>query len=253
MPIIQAVDRALQIIDLFDEHTHELKITDIATRMDLHKSTVHSLLKTLILHGYMDQDSETGKYRLGMKLLEKGNLLLQRLDVREVARRYLTKLSAQTGQTINLVVLDGKHGVYVDKVEGVKAAIRYSRIGGRVPLHTSAVGKVLLAFMEGGERARVLEAYDYQVQTPNSIRSEAELLNELNEVVRLGYAFDREENEPGVRCAAVPLHDHMGRVKAAMSISTLVSGVSEEELAEHIRLLQADAEQISKQLGYKGI
>lgn len=250
MPIIQAVDRALQIIDLFDEHTPELKITEIATRMQLHKSTVHSLLKTLILHGYMEQDEETGKYRLGLKLLAKGNLLLQRLDVRAVARKHLVRLSALTGQTMNLVVRDGREGVYVDKVEGTKAAIRYSRVGGRVPLHTSAVGKVLLAYLLPDARASVLAGYAYTAHTPRSITEEAALLAELEQVRAQGYAVDEEENEPGVRCAAVPLWDHAGQVAAAISVSTMASGVGDAQLAQFVTMLKREAADISRQLGW---
>src|SRR4051812_48942171 len=107
MPIIQSVERALQILDLFDEQTSELKITEISKRINLHKSTVHSLLKTLQAHRYIEQDVESGKYRLGMKLFERGNLLLQSMDIRSVARKYLLDLSVETGQTTHLVILDG--------------------------------------------------------------------------------------------------------------------------------------------------
>src|SRR5690606_37107740 len=110
------------------------------------KSTVHSLLKTLQLHRYIEQD-ENGLYRLGMRLLEKGQLLLSGFDIREVAAAPMQSLCSDTGQTVHLVVRDEAHGVYIDKVEGKKAAIRYSRIGRRVPLHSSAVGKVLAAFL----------------------------------------------------------------------------------------------------------
>lgn len=86
MPIIQSVDRALRILDLFDEHTTELKITDISDQMGLHKSTVHSLLKTLQQRGYISQNLENGKYGLGMKLFERGNYVIQSLDIRQLAK-----------------------------------------------------------------------------------------------------------------------------------------------------------------------
>jgi IclR family transcriptional regulator, KDG regulon repressor len=108
MPIIQAVDRALRILDLFDEYDTELKIKDISERMVLHKSTVHSLLKTLQMHGYIDQNMENGKYRLGMKLFERGNFVIHGLDIRKIAKNYLMNLSMNTGQTTHLVILDGK-------------------------------------------------------------------------------------------------------------------------------------------------
>jgi IclR family KDG regulon transcriptional repressor len=253
MPIIQSLDRALNILDLFDEYTTELKITEISVRMDLHKSTVHSLLKTLQMHAYIDQDPETGKYRLGMRLLEKGQLLLQRLDIRAVARKHLENLTAQTGQTTHLVILDGKEGVYIDKVEGEKAAIRYSRIGRRVPLHSSAVGKALIAFRNTEEVELLLTNYQFVVQTASTIRDKEALLNELSQVREQGYAVDDQENEPGVRCAAAPIYDHSGQVSAAMSISTLISAVDNAQFHQLVSLLQQETDMISKLLGYRPI
>ncbi|WP_336785858.1 IclR family transcriptional regulator [Paenibacillus sp. MMO-177] len=249
MPIIQSLDRALSILDLFDERNRELKITEISAKMQLHKSTVHSLLKTLQLHRYIEQDAESGKYRLGMRLLEKGQLLLQGFDIREIARPHLIKLSQETGQTAHLVVLDGSEGVYIDKVEGAKAAIRYSRIGRRVPLHSSAVGKVLAAYLPEPELDRILANYHYHVQTSHTITNEADLRAELELVRYKGVAYDREENEQGVRCTAAPVYDHSGQVSAAVSISTMVSTVNDEEFAGFSALVVRTADSISKSLG----
>jgi IclR family KDG regulon transcriptional repressor len=251
MPIIQSLDRALNILDLFDEYTTELKITEISNRMDLHKSTVHSLLKTLQLHGYIEQDEETGKYRLGMRLLEKGQLLLQRLDIRSLARKHLAAFTDQTGQTTHLVILDGKEGVYIDKVEGEKAAIRYSRIGRRVPLHSSAVGKALVAFRKQEEIELLLKDYSYVVQTSLTITNKEAFLTELSRIQSQGYAVDDQENEPGVRCAAAPIYDHNGQVAAAMSVSTLLSAVDDSQFQQLIDLLLQETKTISKLMGYR--
>ncbi|WP_027087896.1 IclR family transcriptional regulator [Cohnella panacarvi] len=249
MPIIQSVDRALTILDLFDEQTRELKITEISFRIGLHKSTVHSLLKTLQLHGYIEQDVN-GLYRLGMRLLEKGQLLLQGLDLRETAAGPMRRLSDATGQTVHLVIRDGAEGVYIDKVEGNKAAIRYSRIGRRVPLHSSAVGKVLAAFMTATELATTLKDYDFTVHTPHTIASEASFREELRSVREQGVAYDREENEPGVRCASAPVYDHQGHVTAAISISTMAAKVDDEELSSFVEKLRETADAISRGIGY---
>lgn len=253
MPIIQALDRALKILDLFDEHTTELKITEISARMELHKSTIHSLLKTLQLHGYINQDMETGKYKLGLKLLEKGQLMLQGLDIRTVARKHLTALSEQTGQTTHLVILDGKEGVYLDKVEGEKAAIRYSRIGRRISLHSSAVGKVLTAFRTKDEIDMLLRNYHFSKITEATITDREAFLHELNQVNEQGYSIDNQENEPGVRCAATPIFEHNGSVVAAISISTLISTVDDLLFKQYIALLKKEAETISQTLGFRQV
>ncbi|UKS28103.1 IclR family transcriptional regulator [Paenibacillus sp. HWE-109] len=253
MPIIQALDRALKILDLFDEHTTELKITEISARMELHKSTIHSLLKTLQLHGYINQDMETGRYKLGLKLLEKGQLMLQSLDIRTVARKHLAALSEQTGQTTHLVILDGKEGVYLDKVEGEKAAIRYSRIGRRISLHSSAVGKVLAAFRTKEEIDKLLRNYHFSKITDATITEIEAFLNELNQVREQGYSIDNQENEPGVRCAAAPIFEHNGSVVAAISISSLISTVDDLLFKQYIALLKKEAETISQTLGFRQV
>ncbi|MFS0724109.1 IclR family transcriptional regulator [Paenibacillus sp. 1P07SE] len=253
MPIIQALDRALRILDLFDEQTRELKITEISARMQLHKSTVHSLLRTLQMHGYIAQDEQSGKYRLGMTLVEKGQQMLQGMDLRDLARPHLQALAQAKGQTTHLVILDGSEGVYIDKVEGAKAAIRYSRIGRRVPLHSSAVGKVLAAYQGEAQLQRLLQSYSYMTRTERTISSEAQFRRELEAVRSEGIGYDREENEPGVRCAAAPIFNHAGGVAAAMSISTMVAHVDDAELAELVGLLRQEAAAISRKLGYREV
>lgn len=250
MPIIQAVDRALRILDLFDEHETELKITDISDRIGLHKSTVHSLLKTLQVRGYIAQNPENGKYKLGMKLFERGNFVIQGLDIRTIAKSYLVDLSTKTGQTTHLVILDGKEGVYIDKVEGPMAVVLYSRIGRRIPLHSSAVGKVLIAYKSRSDLQQILEGYVYNRQTEKTISGENEFLEELEKVRNVGYAIDNQENEPGVRCVAVPIRDHSGQVIAAISMSTLISRVNDEELEQFIALLKQASGELSSQMGY---
>jgi IclR family KDG regulon transcriptional repressor len=251
MPIIQAVDRALRILDLFDEHENEIKITDISERMGLHKSTVHSLLKTLQMHRYIDQNPENGKYKLGMKLFEKGNFVIHGLDIRKVAKTHLVDLSTKTGQTTNLVILDGKEGVYIDKVEGALATILYSRIGRRIPVHCSAVGKVLIAFKNREELWKLLQGHIYKVQTPNTITNKQDFLVELEQVNKVGYAIDNQENESGVRCIAVPIYDHTNQVIAAVSMSTLITRIDDAELMRFTEMLKKEANEISNKMGYR--
>jgi IclR family transcriptional regulator, KDG regulon repressor len=250
MPIIQSVDRALRILDLFDEYETELKITDISSRMNLHKSTVHSLLKTLQIHNYIDQNPENGKYRLGMKLFERGNFVISSLDIRSIAKTYLLELSMKTGNTVHIVILDGKEGVYIDKVEGPAATVLYSRIGRRVPVHCSAVGKVLVAFKTKKELKDILNSYVYKQHTSKTIINEADFLSELERVSECGYAMDNEENEPGVACVAVPIYNHSGGVVAAMSMSQPVTRLNKEHMDETIAILKQAADKISARLGY---
>src|SRR5690625_2319801 len=251
MPIIQSVERALRILDLFDEYETELRITDISERMILHKSTVHSLLKTLRKHEYIEQNPENGKYRLGLKLFERGNFVIRSLDLRTVAKEHLIDLSRRTGQTIHLVILDGQEGVYIDKVESSAATVLYSRIGRRVPIHSSSVGKALVAFQNPDELERILTDYKYVQQTPKTITSREDFLEEVKKIRKQGYAVDNEENEPGVCCIEILVWYHTGEVIAAICSSRTATQLPNEELTKTVVALKEVSMQISKRLGYR--
>jgi IclR family KDG regulon transcriptional repressor len=145
--------------------------------------------------------------------------------------------------------LDGQAGVYIDKVEGKMAVIRYSRIGRRIPLHSTAVGKILLAYQNRDDIPQLLKGYQYTQQTHNTILNEEELLVELEKIQEQGYAVDDEENEQGVRCIAVPILNHQNKAVASISISTLISRVSYRELNEYIALMKKAGQVLSLQLG----
>lgn len=252
MPIIQSVDRALKILDLFNEQQSEMKITEISRKLDLNKSTTHSLLKTLKEHNYIKQDTDSGKYSLGLKLLERGQFMLNSMDIREIARKYLIDLSATTGQTTHLVILEGMYGVYIDKVEGASAVV-YSRIGKRVPIHSSAVGKSLMAFRQQEEIEELLQSYQFFSQTDNTITDKQVYLDELAKVRSQGYSIDNEENEPGIYCIAVPIFDHTNQVVAAVSISTTKQTITSALEVEIVRTLKQTCSVISKALGNRKI
>ena len=184
-----------------------------------------------------------------MKLVERGNLVINSMDIRQKAKSFLIDLSFKTGQTTHLGILDGHEGVYIDKVEGRSAVIFYSRIGRRFPLHSTAVGKVLLAYKEDTEVKTLLKDYNYSIQTPYTFQNEAQLLEELKVVKQQGYALDNQENELGVRCIAVPIRNYENRVIAAISISSLITRVDDEEFQYYIQLMKAAGQQLSEQLG----
>lgn len=253
MPIIQSVERALLILNLFDENNVELKITDISKMTGLHKSTVHSLLKTLKKYSYIEQNPENEKYRLGLKLVERGNFVVSNIDIRQIARSFLVDLANKTGQTVHLGILNGQEGVYIDKVQGKLAVIRFSQIGKGLPLHSTAIGKVLLAFQEPKDIEEILHGYVFSKQNENTITDKEVFLRQLEEVHQQGYAVDNQENEIGVRCVAVPILNFENKVVASISLSTLISQVNDEKLEEYIRLIKQTGLDISKKLGYRVI
>ncbi|PTW58970.1 IclR family transcriptional regulator [Breoghania corrubedonensis] len=252
MPIIQSVQRALQILELFDEHKTELRISEISIATGLHKSTLHSLLKTLQAAGYIDQNAENGRYRLGLKLIERGSLVVNSIDMRKRANPMLVELSRQTGQTAHLGILDGCNGVYIDKVEGPGMLIAYSRIGRQLPIHCTAIGKSLLSKTDRKDVAELLKDYVFEKYTPHTIGNMDDFIAELNRVAEEGVARDEEEHSFGVRCIGAPVFDHTGTVVAAISISTLTSTTSVEDIATYPAAVRKTAATISQALGFKG-
>ncbi|MBB6448639.1 DNA-binding IclR family transcriptional regulator [Geomicrobium halophilum] len=250
MPIIQSVDRAMKILDLFDEHETELKITDISERLSLHKSTTHSLLKTLEKHDYIEQNPENGKYRLALKLFERGNIVIYSRDIRTVAREYLLQLSKESGHTVHLVIQDGKEGIYIDKVESASATVFYSRIGRRVPLHCSGVGKVLVSFQSDTEIESLLSSYEFVRRTENTITDRGTFMKEIQQIRDQGFAEDKQENEPGIHCVAIPVFDYTEKVIAAISISMSAMRISEAEVTRFVKLLKEASGELSQKLGY---
>lgn len=251
MALIQAVERALNILELFSEQRVQLNLAEISQMTGLHKSTLHALVKTLQAQGYIEQTEANGPYRLGLKLLERGYLVQRSRDFIAVARPYLQDLSERTGQTVHLGVLDGKAGVYVDKVEGGRSIIVYSRVGRRMPIHTTAIGKVLLAHQAPSLIARTLDGYEFEPMTENSIAERGAFEAALAKVRAEGFAVDDQENVRGCRCAAVPIWGHDGKLIAAISISTVVENVSPSEFGRFIEQLRAIGASVSRELGFR--
>lgn len=249
--LINAVDRALRILDLFSEQHKELKLTEISQQMKLHKSTVHGLLRTLAHHGYITQNEENGKYKLGLKFIEKSELVLSSLDLRRIVHGQLQKLAAKFGETAHLVILEGGEAIYIDKVEGDSAIGMYSRLGKRAPIYCTAVGKVLVSEKTEPELQQMAQQQNFVPRTPNTISSAEELIAEIAHVRRQGYALDDEELEIGLRCIAVPIRDNRGEIIAAVSISGPVTRLSDQKLPKMIENLKDAAYRISGQLGYK--
>lgn len=249
--LINAVDRSLRILELFSEHHSEYKLTEISQALNLHKSTVHGLLRTLAHRGYISQNVENGKYRLGLKLVERGNLALNSLDLRKIANPHLKEIAQKIGDTVHLVILDGSEVVYIDKVEGEKSILQYSRIGKRAPLYCTAVGKVLSSGKTISEVEELAKTQPFIMHTENTISNEEDFIKEVESVKKQGFALDNEELEIGLRCIAVPIFDHNGHVVASISISGSASRIKKESEKEIINLLKEKAAIISKELGYE--
>ncbi|MGB9662023.1 MAG: IclR family transcriptional regulator [Moorellaceae bacterium] len=248
---IRSVAKALRIIDVLAEARGELALHEIAGRLGLAKSTVHGLLSTLRDFGYVEQSVFTGKYKLGVRLFELGNIVAHGWDVRTVAAPYIQRLVDELGETVHLVVLDKGEVLYIDKRESRESLRIVSQVGMRLPAHCTGVGKVLLAFLPPSEVKRIIAARGLPRFTKNTITDLKTLEAELARVRAQGYAIDNEEIMDSLRCVAAPIRDHSGKVCAAMSVSGPVARLEGERLNLAIERVTKTAAEISAGLGYR--
>ena len=203
--------------------------------------------------GYVTKDSFSGRYTLTFKILEIAGHVLDRIDVLAVAHRYIDRLMKQVHETVHFVQREGNHIVYVDKVESDASSIRMvSRIGLRMPMYCTGVGKAMLAQMTEREVREIWESTPIEKCTENTITDLDVLLRELAEIRLRGYAIDNEENEIGVRCIAACVQDYTGRADAAFSISAPAARMPDERLREFSDYVLQTRRDISRELGYRG-
>jgi DNA-binding IclR family transcriptional regulator len=227
-----------------DEPESLKKLSEITK---LHPSTAHRILNDMVACRLVER-ADSGTYRLGLKLLELGNLVKARLSVREAAQLPMRALHKLTGQTVNLSVRQGDEIVYIDRAYSERSGMQVVRaIGGRAPLHLTSVGKLFLADDDSAKIKAYVAKTGLNGHTQNSIHDAAQLEKELELVKTLGHARDDEELEMGVSCMAAAILDDTGKLVAGLSLSAPTERIQEEWL----KSLKETAVQISKSLGYK--
>jgi len=246
-PSVQVIERMFHLLEVLSTRD-EMTLKDISEKTGLHPSTAHRILNDLAIGRFVDRP-ESGTYRLGLRLLELGNLVKARLNVRDAALLPMRELHKQIQQPVNLSVRQGDEIVYVERAYSERSGMQVVRaIGGRAPLHLTSVGKLFLA---ADDPVRV-QAYATRTglmgNTRNSITQLPALERELQRCRQAGVARDNEELELGVRCMAAGIHDDQGRLVAGLSISAPADRLDDQWLPK----LQATAATISEALGYHG-
>ena len=243
---VQVIDRLASLLDALSRYPDPVSLKELAIVTNLHPSTAHRILNDLVTTRFVDR-AEGGNYRLGMRLLELGNVVKSRLNVREAAIEFMRALHRQTQQTINLSVRQGDEIVYIDRAFSERSGMQVVRaIGGRAPLHLTSTGKLFLSLDE----PKAIRAYTTRTglagHNKNSITDLSKLEKELADVRANGYARDNEELELGVRCMAAGIRDDSGKMIAGLSISAPADRLQEDWLKDLI----TTAEEISATLGY---
>jgi DNA-binding IclR family transcriptional regulator len=215
---VKSLYKAMQILFLFSEENDELGVTEIAEKSGLLKSTVHNILSTFEACNIVKRDSRTNKFRLGIRVLELSNQFYHNNDIRQVMRPILEQVANDENETVYLAVLQDTEVIYID------AAFPSSNTGGRnmtgikAPTYCTGIGKAMLAFEPDKVTEQVIRE-GFQQFTANTVSDGKQLKKELEEIRKKGYAIDNMEHEYGVKCVAVPITDHDGKVVAAVSVS----------------------------------
>ena len=245
-PNIQVIERMFALIDVLASKEEAISLKEISEKTGLHPSTTHRILNDLAVGRFVDRP-ESGSYRLGMRLLELGNLVKGRLNVRDVALQPMRELHKLTQQPVNLSMRQGDEIIYVERAFSERSGMQVVRaIGGRAPLHLTSVGKLFLSVDEPSRVRAYATKTGLAGHTKNSLTQLVALEKELAQVRQMGFARDNEELELGVRCMAAGIYDDQKRLVAGLSISAPADRLDDNWLPR----LQATATEISKALGY---
>lgn len=249
----QSILKALDILDLFDDRHRELSLVEISKSLGMPKPTAFRLLQTLESRGYVKKEKYSDydtRYRLGLKLLELGNLVTEQLELRRVALPYMKELRDTIDEVIHLVVLDEQEAIYIEKVEGMQALRLVTRIGKREPLHVGSGPKLLLAYQSTDFIQNYIDLLDFNRLNERGALNRRELLTEVKEIQENGYAVSIGEQDPDTIGVSYPVFDYAGRMVASLAVSGPAIRFFGER-GQHIQeQTKITALKISKALGY---
>ena len=249
---IKVLDKALSVLESLLQKRSAMNMTELSKKLGFYPSTIHRILDTLKYWGYVEQDPHTQKYQLGLKALELGMAKLHQMDMIREATPYLKELVKQCNETVHLGVLEEREVLYLAKEESSQTIRMISYVGKRAPLHCTALGKVLLAYLPEEEIKKILDKIVLTRLTENTITDKMDLEKELDKVKEQGFALDNEETQKDVRCVAAPIRNYQGEVIAALSISIPIFRLYKNRQNDLKKALIETSKKISKRLGYNG-
>ena len=245
---IQVSERIFHTIECLAQNG-AMGLQELSTALDLNKSTVHRILNSLICMDYVRQDPETVKYSLSFKICGLSNQILSQNSMIDIARPFIKELSANSGETVHLVQLDGINATYIDKVEASRNSVRMiSMVGKSIPLYCSGVGKAILADMPDTKIESIWKQSFIQQLTEHTVTRFVDFMNLIEETRRTGYALDNEENEIGVRCIAVSLKGYNGKSTYAISISAPKDRMSDARILQLREMILKTKHQIESNI-----
>ncbi|MGH9116748.1 MAG: IclR family transcriptional regulator [Acidimicrobiales bacterium] len=249
--LLSSVRNAARLLKQFTTHDRELGVSELARRLDVGKSTVHRLLSTLAGEGFLEQDAESGKYRLGLVVYDLGAAVAVHMDLHEAVLPPMERLRNATGETVHTAVLDGREVVYVERLDSPNTLRLFLDVGRRNWAHCTGTGKALLAFLPEPQLDRLLKGWRLPQKTPHTITDVQLLRKELKETHRRGYAQNMNESEMGVLSVAAPIRDGSGRVRAAVSVAGPAPRM-DPIMDQFIAGVLEAAASASRRLGFRG-
>jgi len=246
---VQSLSRALSLLECIAGSRSGISLSDLAQRVGLAASTTHRLLNTLEQHGFAALDADRGVWFVGVKAFTVGNAFLADRDVVGIARPFMRSLMEQSGESVNLAILDDGQVVFLAQVQCREMMRMLVRLGGRAPVHASGAGKALLAALPEAEMRAVLARHGLTRFTDNTLDSAAALAADLARVHARGYAFDDEEHAVGLRCVAATLHDEHGEALASISLSGPRARMTDARIAHLGRMVLDTAEAVTRAMG----
>ena len=252
----QSLERGLAILSSFGSARPLIGVSELSRELDLSRSTAHRYIATLARLGYLQQDSDSKRYRLGPRVLDLGFSAINSMDLREIAAPHLRELSDETQHTVNLAILDGTDVVYIERCRtagpGQREIDLNLHVGARLPAYCTAMGKAILAHLDEERREEIIGRIDFVPRGPNTLTNAAVFREELVQIRKLGLAVNDEELAYGLRSIAAPIHSHSGEVVAALNLAVHRTMVSMDELIAHYGpAVRQTARDITSNMGHR--
>jgi DNA-binding IclR family transcriptional regulator len=244
--------KVCRLLEVFRDHP-SMGITELAAKTELLASDVHRILISLEPFGYIEQDPNTKKYHLGLEPLKLGHTVLKRLEVREVGRPLLRRLSQKVESTVNMAIFDSREPeiIFVEQIDSPTEVQIRARIGAAASPYSTGLGKTITAFLDPSSARKLLKKSGLNRRTSRTITDAAELEREFAKIRAQGYAVDREEAVEDACCLAAPVHNHTGVVVAAISVSMMATRFYRWNETELATIVKASAAKFSATLGYE--
>lgn len=247
----QSAEKALKILEYLAQQSEPVRLMDIAKNLGMNTSTTLRFLNTLIALEYAAQEEDTSKYYLTYKLVALGHQVNSNKPLQRIISPYLKKLSETINESVCLAIEHNHQVIYIDVVEGPRQIVKaMQRIGNIAPLHCTGIGKLFLTEYSTTELDELIKEQGLQKFTEHTLTTKKELITEIEEVKKRGYAFDNEECEIGAKCIAFPIYDYQKKIIAGISVTGPAIRITDQFAEQWIPYIRQLSEEISRQFGW---